>query len=854
MDARPAPLLPFALAYLAGAAFAHHLSHLSIPLLLSLAVLPLTLGRRVGFLLSCCALGLLTTALHLETSAPMASHAARSQSRVEAWRPGAPVEVRARVTSPWRRTQWGWSGRVEVDRLKHRARPPRPGPAGEPPAAEERVELVELGAYLSLSGPEPPPAPGSVLRVRGYLTRRPGFANGGRREAGPWRLSVPSRRLVAVERGPGPLDRLAETLRRRLAAALERGSGPEPPGPGQGPVQGRGGHRATGGGLVRALVLGDPSGLDPAAVRALRRSGLGHLLALSGLHLGMVVGLAWLAGARLPRLGRLGLGIGAAGAYLLLAGPRPSLLRAFVLTSAGAAALALERRPSPLNALCLAVVLLVAADPAVVGDLGFRLTVSATAGILGLVPWWWPGAAGGPLPEAEDPASPAAAREPVPRGHRRLLRGPVLSLAVTAAAQVATLPWALPAFHGLSPLAPLLNLVAVPWTALCLAASLSWALLALVSPAVAAALLSPLALLALPFAWPARAPAAPWWFLPLAATPLSASCLAAGLALLPGAWSRMRSARVRGSLGAFAAACLALAWWTTPTPLEPAGEPRLVMLDVGQGDALVLRDGPRALLVDGGGLPGFGAGGGIGARVLLPALLRLGVRRLDAVVPSHGDRDHCGGLVEIASWLPVEEAWLPAGLEGARDCFEGLLAVPGLQARRLAAGGVGRLGRWRWRVLHPEWPASEAVTASRRGSNGDSLVLALELGEDGGRGADPAGDGPGPLRVLLTGDLDAEGERRLLARFRHRARDLLRADVLKVAHHGSRSSSGLPFLAAVFRGRDPEEPPPLALISAGRGNVYGHPSVQVLERLERYGARVWRTDLEGWRVVDRDRR
>lgn len=822
MDTRSAPLLPPALAFVSGTALSFHLSHLSLPLLVSLLVVSLLRGSRASVRtpasraldtalpwVTALALGLLWTAVREDL--PRVTD--------PGWSADRPVTATLSTSGPWRRTEHGgWTGRVEIERLRQRS------------VDGLRVEPTRLAAVLSLPGSrdgEPPPIPGSRLRVRGYLRRSSGVLNGGPQVPGPWRLSTPSRRFVEVEDEAGAVARLSQALRARLERALAATD------------------TSPGAALARALVLGDPSRLAPEVARGLRRSGLGHLLALSGLHLGLMAGLAWTAGAilRLRARGRLAGVLVVVGLYLLIAGPRPSLLRAAALVVVGVAALALERPPSPTNAFALALLLLVTHRPALVGDLGFQLTMAATGGILILAPWW----AGDRV--ATEPPVRREREGPGRRAVATLARSLKRSLRVTLAAQVATLPWAGPAFHGISPLAPWLNLVAVPWTGLVLAASCLWLGLGCALPALAERLRPALDLLATPLSWPARAPASPWWFLPLELSAPEAGALAVGLVALLGLPARWRRRRSRRLLLTVAAVTLGAAAWcagwsaggrAVPAGADPTvGPPRLVMLDVGQGDAVLVQDGRRAVLVDGGGFPGGpDHGGGIGSRVLLPALLRLGVRRLDAVVLTHPDRDHCGGLVELASWLPVEEVWAAPGWEGV-PCADALFATPGAVRREVSAGGRGRVGRWRWWVLHPE-------LGSRRAGNASSLVLALEVTGGSGAGTQT------PARVLLTGDLDATGEAALLRRFRGPSRRRLRARVLKVAHHGSRSSSTLPFLAAVLgrrvSGADPAGSPgaaPLALVSAGRRNPYGHPASEVLKRLGKWRARVLRTDLHG---------
>ena len=211
------------------------------------------------------------------------------------------------------------------------------------------------------------------------------------------------------------------------------------------------------------------------------------------------------------------------------------------------------------------------------------------------------------------------------------------------------------------------------------------------------------------------------------------------------------------------------------------------------------------MLIDGGGWPH----GDFGGRVLVPALAALGVGRLDAVVLTHPDRDHCGGLVDLGRYLPVAEAWVGPGWAGA-GCAAELLTSPS-RWRVLWRGEVESVGGWRLEVLHP-------AAGSRHGRNDRSLVLAARHGRH---------------RLLLTGDIGQQTERRLVIE----QQQALAAGLLKVAHHGSKSSTGDAFLGAVG--------PRLALISAGVDNPHGHPHPSVVERLRATGVRVLRTDRSG---------
>jgi competence protein ComEC len=738
MNIHHAPMLPPAAAFAAGSLAAFHLSHLPVPWLVALAALALALRRLPWTCLAFFAFGLLAAAVRCDLPGGREPDVDRSR----------PLEAVTRVAGHWIPDDEGWSAPARVLRITQ----------------GERMTSPALEAMIHLPGAEEPPPFGTTLRLRGYLTRSAGFANRVRTDPGPWRIRVKSRELMEVADPPRGIARLSGSIRGRVEAAC-RAAGPESEGERQGKA------------LVRALVLGDASGFPLEWKRGLRVTGVYHLMSVSGVHVALVAGAVWLFAFWLPRTARLLLTIAAIALYLLLVGPLPALVRAAVMGLLAGLALLAERPPSAANGLGWAVILLVLDRPEVVQLPAFQLTVSATAGLLLLAP-------------------------PLARRWRRLPGWLSGSLAASVGAQIATLPWALPRFHLLSPLAPLLNLPAVPWTGLALAASLLWVAVALVSPAWAGSLLPVLDALAAPFAWPARTGPGIWFPVPLAVSPAAAWLLAGSLGLLFCFRPRRRlvaAAVLPPALLVCAAVC-ADAWRPSGRGVE------LTLLDVGQGDAILVRDGDRAILVDGGGWERADLGG----RVLLPALLGEGVRRLDALVMTHPDRDHCGGLVDIAAYLPVREVWMSPGWE-EESCATRLLALPGIRPRHLWAGEQTSLGRWRLSVLHPGKDET-------RGVNERSLVL---LAEAFGR------------RALLTGDIESWAEQRLLSCCGRR----LRVDLLKVAHHGSKTSSTESFLAAAT--------PRLALVSAGVNNLYHHPSPVIVERLREHGARVLRTDRDG---------
>lgn len=657
-----------------------------------------------------------------------------------------PVEAVVRVSGHWAPDspddEPGWSAWAEVVRLRQ----------------DGFVATPALEVLLHLPGAEDPPAFGTTLRLKAYLARSSGFANRLPVEPGPWRVRVKSRSLMEVEAPPGPVATLSASIRGRV----EKGYSLAPDGPGKA--------------LARALVLGDASAFPLEWKRGLRVTGLYHLLSVSGVHVAMVAGAVWMLAGWLPRSLRLILMLAAIGLYLLLVGPLPALVRAAVMGFLTVTALLAERPPAAVNALGWAVILLVLERPDIVLSVAFQLTVSATAGLLLL----------GPVLVERWSFFPHWIASP---------------MAVSVGAQIPTLPWALPRFYLLSPLAPLFNLAAVPWTGLALAASLLWTGLSLFSPELAGNLLPILDLFAAPFAWPTQTGPSVWLPVPLAISPLAAWLLAILLAVLFLAPLRFKPVGVLG---------LALLF-SCGIPQDRGVE--LAMLDVGQGDALLLRDGPRAILIDGGGW----RTGDLGGRVLLPALLSEGVRGLDAVVMTHPDRDHCGGLIDIAAYLPVREVWMGPGWEG-EDCAGRLSSVPGVPVRTIWAGDKEEVGRWSLQILHPEHDEI-------RGTNERSLVIrAAALGRS----------------FLLTGDIESWAEMRLLSCCEKE----IRVDFLKVAHHGSKTSSTESFLDAAQ--------PRLALVSAGVRNLYRHPSPVILDRLAERGIRVLRTDRDGMILIRLD--
>jgi len=722
-----APALGFCIAFLASVDLAQRLLHLPVGPSALLLPLGLALGGRLGRAVVAFGCGLLAVA-----AAPSG--------------PADLLETRRPVTvSGWVCSHALWFGaRGAVELCADRVRAGRQVSVGRWPI---RLDLPE-GA--------PVPPFGTRVRAVGQLGRPPGFENRQRSPPGRWSLRIKSSRFLRIESSPHRCLAWAS----RARAALDRGWS-------------RSGEGRPGVALARAMVLGDVSALPSRWTRALRRTGLAHLTAVSGFNIALVAGWAAFAGALLPAPVRVGASALAALAYLGLVGPAPSMLRAAAMALVAAAALLSGRAPVALQGLALAGLGLVASDPDTLADVGFQLSVAATAGLL-------------------------IGTGPIERSLRFRPRALARALAASLAAQAAATPIAVATFGRLTLAAPLLNLFFAPWAALVLVLGLvGGGLSALGLGGLAGPCFDALDLATRPLEALAALPPSPWFS--ASVSPMVLAGLPAGaLFLLPALGRRI----LRGGL----LALLALA--AAPASSGPDPAPfELAVLDVGQGDALLLRGEGVAVLVDGGGARGRDLAG----QVLLPALAARGIGRLDLVVLSHFDDDHCRGLAELASFVPFDEIWIPRGA-APTPCSMELTSAPTAVVRGVAAGERRTLGGLRLEVLHPE-PGTP-----RGPDNRLSLVLRVAAA---GRTA------------LLTGDLDGEGERALARRLGTE----LRCDLLKVAHHGSGGSTTGELLAAAR--------PRLAIVSAGIRNPYGHPSAAALDRLERSGARVLRTDRDG---------
>lgn len=546
---------------------------------------------------------------------------------------------------------------------------------------------------------------------------------------------------------------------------------------------------SDGAAIVAGATLGYRAGLAERGLDDLFSAcGLSHLVAVSGTHLAIVsalVGqaLAWLgAGPRLRAGVTLSLGL----AFVLLCGAPASAVRAWLMVAVAAMAQVRGRRAHPLSSVCLVALAMALAEPAVAGQLGYVLSVLSVVGLSGLSPWV-AYAMGQVVPEPRLPGQvPRRARVAALRARRELVRG----LASTLVAQAATLPVTVAAFGTASLVAPLANVLVAPTFSLVVGLgvaglALSWSPLGGLALAGAQGLAG---LVAGALGWMASVPGAsvavdagPGWALGL---------WGAGLAILV-LWPRVKPRPLRLFLVGVAA-CLLL----VPPLAQALAPPRICVLDVGQGDAILVQDGMSALLVDTG--PDASA-----AR----DLRQLGVSRLGGVVLTHLHDDHVGGLGNIASGMPVGQVYVAQGVAGGLpdELAQAVGRCGGGGAEELALGDVMRVGRFTLTVVWPEGEVSGQ-------ENADSLELLLTYK-----------DGNESLTALLTGDAERDETDKVLAE--GRVGDV---DLLKLGHHGSEASVTAEELASLH--------PELVVASAGEGNPYGHPTQECVDLVEGAGA------------------
>lgn len=557
-------------------------------------------------------------------------------------------------------------------------------------------------------------------------------------------------------------------------------------------------------GLVPALVIGDTSRTPPDLTQAMLDTGMSHLSAVSGSNVTLVLAAAMLLcqGIGVPRRGRPWVALGVLVAFVVLARPEPSVIRAAVMGTVGLLALSTSRRQAGVPALAGAVVALLVWDPWLARSYGFALSSVATLGLLLFAQPWG---------------------RVIARGLPRRLRwfGPVL--AVPLAAQAVCAPIVVPLQGSVSIVAVPANLLAAPLVAPTTIVGVGVAVLSVGWTGGASWLAWLAGIPAQGIAWVARSCAempfgsVPWGHSAGAAVALAV--VTAGVVVLaPWAWQR---ARVRPLLaGAVVVLVSVLTMPTTPLSWPPPAWV-LVACDVGQGDGLVLNNGVRdgighAVVIDTGSDP----------EVIDRCLERLGIGVVDLVILSHFHADHVAGLEGVLDDRHVGEIRVSPVKDPeffAREVDE-LATATGVPVRELRAGDEVILGS----VVAEVWWPARMISAGSVPNNG-SVVLTVRA-----RG----------LGILLSGDVEREAAAEVVRAARREPERWGHIDVYKVAHHGSSNRDDA--ILDLVDGR-------IALISVGEDNDYGHPAPSLLQSLARRGFEVHRTDLEGDLAVAVDR-
>ena len=605
--------------------------------------------------------------------------------------------------------------------------------------------------------------------------------------------------------------------------------------------------------LLKAMLLGEKQYLSEELRQAYIDTGLAHLMAVSGLHIGFVAAACYLVLVPLvfaalfkfrPRWALLGYGrkivtllcIVPVLSYMFLVGAKISALRAGVMILVYLLAVLINREKHLLNALLVAAFLILLWNPEAVVGPGFLLSFSALLTIvlairfmegtpgdaldqMGEVPWYRR------LPKQRLGEAPWRARL------YDIFQSTVF---ITLCAMLGTLPILIYFFNHISIGGLFLNLVLVPLTALLVPLGLLSSLLALVWEPLGVWMMPVIAgLLHLYVALPTFAAALPFMSFYVPTPP--AIWLILYYALLIGIplWLRSRKSKKEPTpetirpwdraapWGLGLASALLVIWFVWPRfPFFKNGELSVYLLDVGQGESIFVEfPNGETLLLDGGGY--FRNSLDVGKLVVAPFLWNRGLWGLNYVGATHSDHDHISGLESLAKLISINHFLdrRPALPDRRIDRLKNRLMDRHTVPLPMAAGQPWQVGDVRLTLLHPtpDFIARKPSPSKNKIGNDLSMVWKIEYGA---------------FSMLLTGDITEKAERYLVEQGVP-----LKAGVLKVPHHGSRRSSHPAFIQAV-QPRD-------VIVSSGRFNVFHHPHPQVVDRYRREGATLWRTDLQG---------
>ena len=699
-----------------------------------------------------------------------------------------PVVIEGRLRRDATPTDYGASLSLDVDAIL--------SPSGT--QAVSGGATVTVGGQLA-SGRVADWVAGRRLRMSVTLRRSARYLNPGvpdQRTALMWRGtsllgSVKSALLVEVVEPGGWWSETAAVVRAEVRDRV---------------AQTVGGFSRRSAGVVTAVLIGDRAGLEREDQRRLREAGTYHVIAISGGNIAILAGVLLLT-LRLARCdGRVASAVTVACliAYASVVGSEASVMRATFAAGLFLIARTFDHRTPALNTLALSATCLVAFSPLTIVDPGFLLTFGATLGLLVGVE---------PLTRGANSALQSS-----PRIVRTTAMAPLALLAATVCAELALFPLAAAIFSRVTVAGLLLNFAAIP---LMTVAQIAGMLAVAASPLTetGARLAGYVAhLSASGIVESARLmDVLPWLSRRVPDPPIAV------VAVYYLGWATWLSApgrlglRVISGISVLAAGGLMLAGPVPPMSPLCSGMSRAVrilFLDVDQADAtLVNLPSGHSVLVDAGGT--VRGSFDVGGRIVSQVLWKAGVRRLDYLVLTHGDPDHIGGAPSVIADLRPREVWegVPVPASQALGALKTLASEKGGAWRTIGTGDELTWAGVTLRVVHPPPPDWERPKVR----NDDSVVLELRYGE---------------VSVILPGDIGSETERSLVGSFQPAS-----FRVLKVPHHGSRTSSSKTFITTLR--------PDAAVISAGRENPFGHPHPEVVQRYTAAGAEVWQTGEVG---------
>ena len=535
--------------------------------------------------------------------------------------------------------------------------------------------------------------------------------------------------------------------------------------------------------FVYIVWLGERSGIGEEEMERFALAGTAHVLAVSGVHIAIVfVSLASVLRGRMDRRKRAVVLLTFIGLFVLVTGARVSVVRAAIMISVFLIGDLFNRDPDPLTSLSVASLIMLIAEPVLLMNPGFQMSFLSVASIFMITPR----------------LDVLLAFLP------RRLR---LPLTVALGVQVLSLPVAAATFHVVPLLSPLANLIVVPLLAMLLWLTMIATVLGVIVQPLGALFGYAAAFAVAGIEWVTNTVADITGSIGYWGPPSGTSVLLYFIAIGIGLFAlRLRRYRWPATVGLIVFSVF----------LWHPGESQwaMAMLDVGHGDATVIRSPEgRVVVVDGGDRSPYGD---LGRRVVSPFLRAHGMRRIDIMVATHGDRDHIGGLFTLLDHWDVGELWVSATMKGGplenaliKKCSE-----KGIPVKRVHAGMNTDLGGAQLEVLHPpaDWPAHYS-------DNDNAIVLRYTV----------AG-----TRMLLTADVEYAGEAAL-------RRADCSADIMKAPHHGSNTSSSAEFIEAVG--------PKLAIASTGHRPGRDPVHEEVAKRYMDAGVPLVRTDRAGGAVI-----